>query len=232
MDIMAAFSAYGNVEAVRAQDGDVFGEVIERNGYRLSEEDVKGTAVIDLGANIGCFSLACAGFGSPCVLAVEPHPDNYERLISNIKRCVPVVPMPYAASGECGKRVKIAGSGTSASIAEDGKHEVYTKDLGWFIDILGPHGKRDLVLKSDCEGAEYDLLFSASRDEIRKFKTIFAEIHKHTDEPKDELVRYIKFFGFTMTWSQPFCTWEWGPNGEMLNFRVLPGTESFRFDRR
>ncbi len=47
---------------------------------------VEGFAFIDIGASIGAYSLAVASFAGPSarILAVEPHPDIFDRLTYNI----------------------------------------------------------------------------------------------------------------------------------------------------
>lgn len=63
----------------------VIREVFDENAYRI-ETIPAGSKVLDLGANIGCFSLRCAFERCCSVAACEPHPISREFLLWNIKQ--------------------------------------------------------------------------------------------------------------------------------------------------
>jgi FkbM family methyltransferase len=74
--------------AARANSGDlgVIHEILCRRIYqREGFTPADGETCIDLGANIGCVSLQWAQVNSSGpIIAVEPHPDTYQRLKANL----------------------------------------------------------------------------------------------------------------------------------------------------
>ncbi len=68
-------------------EAEVIRDIHEYGHYQLLEP-MEGEVVVDVGAHIGAFTLKTAlkvGREGQ-VIALEPHPDNYELLLSNIKR--------------------------------------------------------------------------------------------------------------------------------------------------
>lgn len=67
-------------------DAVVVREIWCENVYEVYDGDLNDTGiVIDLGANIGSFSLYAAALGAKKVIAVEPEPHNLDLLRQNIK---------------------------------------------------------------------------------------------------------------------------------------------------
>ena len=70
--------------------GDSYGfyEVLVRDNYTNWGQTIsKGDTVIDVGANIGCFSILASRLVGPTgrVIAIEPEPSTHERLLKNIE---------------------------------------------------------------------------------------------------------------------------------------------------
>ena len=59
-------------------------DIILENKYQLPE-DMKGLKVLDLGANIGAFTVAALERGAE-VVAVEPEGRNFETLLDNVEQ--------------------------------------------------------------------------------------------------------------------------------------------------
>jgi FkbM family methyltransferase len=61
------------------------------------------------------------------------------------------------------------------------------------------------LLKLDCEGAEYEILYSTNREVLKKIKRMLIEVHPLDDEKRNE--KYLSSFlsenGFT-TETKPF----------------------------
>jgi predicted nicotinamide N-methyase len=57
---------------------------VERNGYKLNADMVCGRTVVDIGANVGAFSMLAAVMGATDVWAYEPHPASFAALQSNV----------------------------------------------------------------------------------------------------------------------------------------------------
>ena len=56
-------------------------------------------------------------------------------------------------------------------------------------------GKCDLM-KMDIEGSEYQVLYSTPKKVFDKIDRIFLEIHKIENEPKADLINYLKKQGY------------------------------------
>lgn len=177
--------------------------------------------VLDIGANIGSFSL-CAGHvlrgGQGRVLAFEPFPENYTQLQRNIELNSldrHVKPSQRAVWGSTGTiQVHVSGDREPdglQSVSNTGKHsclpelaspgattiDVQTTTLN---DIVRDNkiAKIDL-LKLDCEGAEYEILFKASQDTIKRIQRITMEVHPTPSNGRRELEGFLIANGFAIS---------------------------------
>lgn len=148
-------------------DEKVVDEVIYRNvyekpsiGFRIEKDD----KWLDLGANIGTFTLLCLSRGAS-VIAYEPEKSNYELLRKNIE-------MNYGKTRRCRTIRAAVGIGAQKTIdlflAKDEnnkyRHSLYKKRGRSAIRV--PHRNIDDVLqrwrptaiKMDIEGSEIDIL--------------------------------------------------------------------------
>jgi FkbM family methyltransferase len=110
---------------------------------RLSPTDV----VVDGGANVGIFSVLAAKTAAQ-VIAVEPHPENFEYLCRNLERnhVTNVRPVRRALSARAGAAF-LSGDGERAHLALDGLPVETVR-----LDDVSPEPVT--VLKLDVEGAE------------------------------------------------------------------------------
>jgi FkbM family methyltransferase len=119
-----------------------------------------GMFVVDVGANIGLYSLLFARWTGPRghVWAFEPDPDNFAALQSNLRanRCVNVSAVHSAVGAASGE------GQLYLSDAHKGDHRVYQSDNGRakipvqmvaLDDFFPPDQRLDLV-KMDIQGAE------------------------------------------------------------------------------
>ncbi|MCK0128885.1 FkbM family methyltransferase [Erythrobacter sp. F6033] len=141
----------------------------------LREDDV----VLEVGANIGYYALMEA---SRCkkIYAIEPHPENVERLKRNIE-----------LNGYDNIEVQHAGFGE-----EDGKLKLYTSELSnWHTAKENPGSPTDFIevdchridtfaeanetptfIKMDVEGFELEVLRGA-KETLKKIRHLFIELH-------------------------------------------------------
>lgn len=172
----------------------------------------QGGIVVDVGANIGIFSLYAAGEGAGAVYAFEPSSAAHERLSKNIEangledtvaieRCAvwggeeTVVRIPLGASPH--NRIS-----NSCDLQAD-TEEVPAASLG---KILERHGLDHVeLLKMDCEGAEYDILLSAGAETLAKLRDIRVEYHGGRISELDE---HLSRHGFRLT--------KWDPDDETI----------------
>lgn len=144
-----------------------------------------GGVVVDIGANIGIFSLLAAARQGSRVFAFEPHPENIRFLRRNVSanRKVNVNVCESAVSGLSGlQRLFVnpnaAGHSLYATSAADGGPDdirVPTRTLPEIIDTY----RLDRVhfLKMDCEGSEGAILLSTPSDYLKKIDRLAIEFH-------------------------------------------------------
>jgi len=133
------------------------GEVWRRD-YPITPELVHGKIVVDIGANIGAFSVLAALLGAHKVLAFEPDPENYAVLCRNIKlngveRVV--YPVRAAVVAHSGGDVALAGHATACHVTRLGEALEWWATAVGADDAIPPDA---YVVKLDCEGGEYDIL--------------------------------------------------------------------------
>lgn len=122
-----------------------------------------GMGVIDLGANIGFFTMLAASIVGPAgsVLAVEPNPAN-ARMVEASRRLngFSHVTVLQAAAGRAAGMLAINTSfsnGMTSGLTEDGVLEAVT--VGCVaVDQVALGGRRIDLMKIDVEGAEYNAL--------------------------------------------------------------------------
>jgi hypothetical protein len=99
-------------------------EVWQNDDYRLQGRDLRGATVVDVGANVGAFSVLIAKLGAKIVHAYEPHPDNMAALVANVDAngVSGRVRLYQAAVGVAGANTAMAGSGGGVFVAPAGNN--------------------------------------------------------------------------------------------------------------
>ena len=162
-----------------------------------------GSIVVDIGANIGAFALYAARCGASAVYAYEPNSAAYQCLARNIETNAlsgTVQPRPLAVSAIAGQDVKFPRSPSVYNrIAEENDTgDFETVRTTNFAEILAQDTRQGIdLLKLDCEGAEYDILFTATPADIQRIREIRMEFHLGRDE---ELKSYLLNAGFDITY--------------------------------
>lgn len=157
-------------------DVTVLREVWQSNDYRVDKaRGVSGT-VVDLGANIGGFTVLAALAGARRVIAVEPHPENRARLehhvrLNGVADRVEIV--AAAVSDRDGARVTMSGVGGGAHCDETGDVEVDTIRLDTLLARYGPIS----LLKCDVEGGEYPAFAAIDSSALLCVAQIALEFH-------------------------------------------------------
>lgn len=175
----------------------------------------KGSVVIDVGANIGTFSLYAANMGASKVYAFEPNKESYEVLVRNIKvnNLENVIyPFNFAIGGRDGEIVHIPKSSSPYNVSVDdasgeNNKEAYDPIPTICLDTIVKDNQINdaYLLKMDCEGAEYDALYNTSEDVLKKIKHIRLE--HHDSERLDELHSFFQKSGFDMSYEKFNIRW-------------------------
>lgn len=169
-------------------DGIAVEETWSWNVYRLSAADVRGKVVVDIGANVGAFTVWAARAGAAMVHAYEPHPDIYPALMHNLELngLGQDVVRTYqeAVGARSGHGFAVLGhsgyeggsfvTGFDEAVSPDvnGK-EVAATDLTTVLLRAGD----GLVLKADCEGCEYDIFAPVDGGHLRRCDVMVMEFH-------------------------------------------------------
>jgi FkbM family methyltransferase len=160
--------------------------------------------IVDVGAHIGTFSLlAAAKVKEGRVYAIEPCQDSFDLLRVNavLNRATNILPFHLALSDEDGTTTLARGSDTwshsTVGQSIDLKEEVDCLTLGSFLD------RNEIsacdFMKMNCEGAEFPILLTSSRDVLRRFAMILVLYHCDIwkGHREDSLLKHLELCGFS-----------------------------------
>ena len=179
----------------------VFFENFIDDQYGLAEIQGSISTIADIGANVGCFTLAAkAYFPKATIHAYEPNPriqPVLQQNATNVGACI----FPEAVGTADGyvKMIDDSFSGNARTeSAETSSHAIPQVSLERVIQRLG--GEVDL-LKVDCEGAEWQIL--SDDDSLRKIKRMRLEYHLWGGRSFDELAEAVARHKFEIIHHQP-----------------------------
>lgn len=149
--------------------------------YRLQDLTFQpGDVIIDVGAHVGVVSCYLARrWPDAQIIACEPHPENYARLVRNVRvnGCANVTARNVAVTAD-GRPLLLSGDHT----ANTGGYSAFGA-LGPDMEVVPSvaaaelqGGRRVALLKLDCEGAEYEILRSLHLDQIDR---LIMEVHEN-----------------------------------------------------
>ena len=163
----------------------------------------KSGTIVDIGANVGVFSVFASTLTNGKILAVEPFPDNCKYFEKNLKNnnVSNVIIEKVAISKKTGKRrINILGydSGHSFYLPKKrkGSQLVNTNSLN---SLMKKHNIKNIeLLKVDCEGAEGELFSSLSSKTLKNIRNISMEFHDNCSSlSHQELEKLLQNVGFT-----------------------------------
>ena len=175
--------------------------------------------MVDIGANIGVFTVYAASRTRNTVYAFEPFPDNFKALEQNVRanRFHNVMPYQTAVCDRTGTelfldagvsqhhRLKKVALGTTEKYVE-----VPSITLQDFMDTH--HIEQIDFLKMDCEGSEGIILSSTPKDYLQRIRKIVMEFHDQISKLKhDQIQELLEDAGFT-------TNMEWGTEKFKLGF--------------
>jgi len=169
----------------------VFVVVVKEDYGKVVRDDI----VIDIGANIGVFSVYAAAMGAKKVFSYEPTNEAYEVLLRNISSNRfedIIIPYRLAVTEANGKAVRIPLKSSPYNRILDGNasepHDVVSTVS--LESILKKNGIDQLdLLKIDCEGEEYRILLNTDASIFQKIKTIRMEYHAG---PLEDLISFLR----------------------------------------
>lgn len=170
--------------------------------FTLGENPV----VVDIGANVGFFTLyILSRLHGAKVFSYEPIPTNFRQLERNLQLnsglCVTC--FQKAVAGQSGYIPLHCDSGngytTTASINEGGSNTgTITVEAVSLLDVFRENGlERCDLLKMDCEGAEFEILYNCPRKIMDQIGNIVIEVHGGPGRNNiDSLEEYLTGIGF------------------------------------
>lgn len=181
---------------------DIFFNKVYTPFYLPIEKD---DLVVDIGANIGVFTVYAALRTQNTVYALEPFPSTVEALQENIRAngLRNVIPHRYAVCDRNGtelfletekpqdRRLKKVARNADAKYIE-----VPSITLHDFMDQN--HIEQIDFLKMDCEGAEGLIMNSLPKDYLQRIRKIVMELHNEISKLKhDQIRKLLEDAGFT-----------------------------------
>jgi FkbM family methyltransferase len=171
----------------------------------------EGDVCVDVGANIGYFSLLAARLvgRSGAVVAIEPSPAAHELLRDNLRR----------NGADNVRTVEVAAAETRGTLSLFAGHETHTgiatvvEDKGMGVEsevsafplssiVTAAEMERARVIKVDAEGAEWavvagmESLWDAARDDLEVVVEVHPEPMEKTGRSVDDLVELFAERGF------------------------------------
>jgi len=165
-----------------------------------------GSIVFDIGASVGVFTIFAGALGG-YVYSYEPSPSSFRSLLKNVqsKPGLQIRTFPFALSGRREWRVlhefpKSTGNSFFCEqgnvIGEVRETQVECRTLA---DIFDDNSVRQCdFLKLNCEGAEFEILFSTPQTSFSRIKALAVECHDRlTDCTHTDLKHYLDNLGYS-----------------------------------
>lgn len=190
------------------RDWDVIHELFFAGGYGRAMEFLRAQPaspiVLDLGGNIGLFSLLAASTHSRArLIAFEPGPPNHRifeiNRLANSSLSDRIELRRLAVGGEARKtewafdEQNPGGSGLHSSGTQRYPIEVVT-----FSEVVRSIGERVALAKIDIEGAEYELLAQTSIETWELIDAVSLELHHDPAKmvSQDDFLKTLRGFGY------------------------------------
>jgi FkbM family methyltransferase len=204
---------------------NLFAEVISNNGYGLTPEELRNKEVIDVGANVGYFSVACAAIGAYKVLSYEPVTSTHERLTRNVNLLSLADKVVTHKQAVLGKPhdpllIHLQSSHGANSLYVPGDKSEFVKVIT-LADCMQQTYSHNVILKLDCEGAEYDILLDTPDHVFDRVKIIHMEMHANmhpVHKGRDILANRLTQLGFTCSSSKNIGMYWYNAQGEMVKW--------------
>lgn len=168
-------------------------EIVTNNEYQLNLfTDNKDKVFFDIGANIGIATIIMAKLNPESIIySFEPNKLIFEMLLKNIKfnNLTNVKAFNLAVSNKINKHLTLSlhntWSGASSTCADQHKffdhwntNNSYTVDCISFDDVINNNNIDSIhLLKIDCEGAEFDIIYDSELFKTGIVKNMVGEFH-------------------------------------------------------
>jgi len=165
--------------------------------------DVRGRTVLDIGGSIGDSAIYFSLNGAKSIISLEPYPFTYKIAKHNIESNNlerKVLFLNEACRAKAGQiMIDPDFQNTDRSSLEHFKKGKKI-NITTVAELVKKYHINDAVLKIDCEGYEYEIIYGASRELLRKFKYMVLEYHYGFRG----LEKKLRASGFTVRHTAPF----------------------------
>lgn len=167
---------------------------------------VNGKTVIDIGGYIGDTAIYFIMKGAKKVIALEPFLQTFQLAKKNIKINDLEDKIDFILAGCSNKNdiIKVdpnPANPTGAKLAESKNGiDVQTLTLDKVIERSNNEAS---ILKMNCEGDEYNIILSSSKETLRKFTHMVIEYHYGYKN----LVKKLRESGFRLSHTRPIYYW-------------------------
>ena len=177
---------------------------LDRFYERYGTEIGDGWTVIDIGAGIGDFSLyAALEHPTNKVYAFEPFPESFALLEKNLQlnQATNVRPFSEAIGGQTGELALDMSSGEPLQYGTKGAADAGDRLTVPSLSLKDAFERLSLthcnLLKLDCEGAEYDILFKTPSSVLSRIDHIVMEYHDGVAPANHlDMVEFLSSEGF------------------------------------
>jgi len=213
------------VEVPRGAIMAIFKEIFMEDLYDISFLKTRLTpqpVIVDVGANLGFFALFMAShMPGAKIFAYEPLPTNFNHLQRHFQ----------LNSGKALVAENKAVAGTKGSLAlyynpnvnftplaslrtdfEDTNTSRVAVEAVSLPDIIASHQLEQVdLLKLDCEGAEYEVLYQCPEHALQRVKLIAMETHNGAklNENTKALCAFLEEKGFMVRTGDKHFVWAW-----------------------
>lgn len=192
-----------NAPGARVPVYEVFAEDCYDLRWFLGDLIDRPIHILDIGAHVGTFSTHLASI-HPTATAdcFEPSPDTFQFLKSNVEvngNSDRIKPHQKALAGETGFAIfDLQGAGSGHNhIAFDDRVDgsgVRVETVAFDEVVANARGPVELI-KMDCEGGEYDLVYKSSKESWANVQRLVLEYHTMPDESWEELRAWFASVG-------------------------------------
>jgi len=187
----------------------------------LERNIAPGANIIDIGANAGYFTLfSASAFPQAKLFSFEPVPVNYAQLKRHrdLNDTCKISCFPLAVAGHSGKiNLTFDPSDsftTSATMFTSDKaaEKPLAVPCVTLQELMDENGiGKCALLKMDCEGAEYEILYNCPPDYLRRIDQIAMEVH--CGEKENQTIKALEIFfrqqGFSTRRRPVGMLWAW-----------------------
>lgn len=184
------------------EDGfNLLKETFIKQQYRWLITDLNpDTVIIDIGANIGDTAIYFAQFPNiKLVMAYEPYPRIFEKANQNISSSglSNKINLLNAGVSDKNKTVHVTRNLTTPSSKLTELHGGMNIPIYSLKEVINMAPKcKEILIKSDCEGGEYDIFLHSNPKILKAVKKIMLEYHPDLINNKLTLSKYFSGCGY------------------------------------